>query len=121
MLVAATHGRSMWRLDLAGLPLNAPPASPVGRVALSPSSPNPSAGAVAWTLELPAASRVDAAIYDAAGRRVAPLESRAFAAGRHRLAWDGRTAAGARVAPGVYFARVDAGGAVAVRRVVRAE
>jgi flagellar hook assembly protein FlgD len=39
-------------------------------------------------------------------------------AGAHELTWDGRDDAGVPVAPGVYLARLAAGGAAAVTRVV---
>ena len=58
---------------------------------------------------------------DANGRRVAVLVSRAMGSGSRTLAWDGRDARGARVAPGIYFVRARTGGAIAVRRIVRAE
>jgi hypothetical protein len=41
-----------------------------------------------------------------------------YAAGRVTLAWSGADARGARVAPGLYFARVTAGGESFTRRVI---
>jgi photosystem II stability/assembly factor-like uncharacterized protein len=117
-LVAATHGRSQWRLDLAPLPTATSPGVSPERLALSAPAPNPSRGAVRLTLTLPAANAVEAAVYDAAGRRVATLAHGARAAGTHALAWDGADARGHRAAAGVYFVRASAGGAIATRRVV---
>jgi photosystem II stability/assembly factor-like uncharacterized protein len=107
-LIAATHGRSMWKLDLATLPASVPGAPPVAAqtLALAAPAPNPSRGAVRLTLELPAPTAVETGVYDLAGRRVRALESGSFAAGRHVLAWDGRDESGRLAAPGVYFARV---------------
>jgi hypothetical protein len=120
-LVAATHGRSMWRLDLTNLPVAAPLASASGRLALSAPAPNPSRGSVRLGLETPLGSRAEVVVYDAVGRRVAPLVAAAGAAGSRALAWDGRDEHGARVPPGVYFVRARSGGAVAVQRVVRVD
>jgi photosystem II stability/assembly factor-like uncharacterized protein len=119
-LVAATHGRSQWRLDLANLPVavDRGPAAP--RLALSSPAPNPARGAARFALELPAASEAEVSVYDAAGRRVATLHRGPLAAGSHAFAWDGTDARGRRASAGVYFVRASAGGSVATRRLVRA-
>jgi alkaline phosphatase len=57
-------------------------------------------------------------VHDAAGRRVRVLADVAMRAGPHRLLWDGRDEAGARVASGVYFVSVTGGGASGATRVV---
>jgi len=44
-----------------------------------------------------------------------------MAAGWHRLAWEGRSAAGGRVAAGVYFARLEVGSRALTRRIVLLE
>jgi len=78
--------------------------------------PNPFRGAATVTLTLVRPSEVEAAVYDALGRRVAVLASGRFGAGRHALALGGTG-----LPAGVYVAYVtaDSGGgapAVAVRR-----
>ncbi len=55
----------------------------------------------------------------AAGRRVRVLASGMHPAGLHRIAWDGVSEDGRPVAPGVYFARIRAGGIEESRRLVR--
>jgi len=40
-------------------------------------------------------------------------------AGYHSIEWDGRDDAGTVAVPGLYFSRLEAGGASDVRRVVR--
>jgi hypothetical protein len=120
-LIAATHGRSQWRLDLGALPLAVGEPRAAARLALSAPSPNPSRGSARLTLDLAAPTAVDVTVYDLAGRRVAGLAHGTLAAGRHALAWDGRGDAGRRVGAGVYFVRADAGGDVATRRLVRVE
>ncbi len=118
-LIAATHGRSQWTLDLTQLPLDVPAPPSAVRLELSAPAPNPSRGQVRLTLELPAPSAVEAAIYDLSGRRVAGLASGRLAAGRHVLEWDGRSSRGDRVPAGVYFARVSSGLETRTRTVVR--
>jgi hypothetical protein len=69
-------------------------------------SPNPARGpaTLAWTN--PVAGSVTLDVLDVAGRRVARLLSGASGAGAQRATWDGRGVRGARVAPGVYLARL---------------
>ena len=80
--------------------------------------PNPFNPATRIVFDLHERGRARVAVYDAAGRAVALLADREFAAGRHELAWDGTTGEGAQVASGVYFCRLEAGGTVDVRKMV---
>jgi parallel beta-helix repeat protein len=89
-----------------------------GMIELSNGFPNPSQGAVEFALDLPRASRVEWAVYDVQGRSVWS-ESRAFAAGRASLRWDGRDATGQRAATGIYLVRARVEDATFTRRVVR--
>lgn len=98
--------------------LDAPPAAAPRTAALALASRNPAAGGATLRCTLPRAGRVTLAIHDAAGRAVRVLDGGERPAGVHELAWDGRDASGAPVAPGVYLARLAAGGAFAVARVV---
>ena len=84
---------------------------------VSPAFPNPASAGSRVELELPRTARVEAGIYDVAGRLVRTLERGEFPAGRHALRWDGLDAAGARVGAGLYFYRVRVDGAAEVRRV----
>jgi flagellar hook assembly protein FlgD len=45
-------------------------------------------------------------VYDVRGSLVRELARGEFAAGQHRLTWDGRSGAGAPVGPGIYFVQV---------------
>lgn len=91
----------------------------IGRVSLSGARPNPFGATTSFALTLPIEDAVDAAVYDAAGRRVATLmrETRA-AAGVYLLRWDGADTAGARAAGGVYFVRVVTGAGTASSKVL---
>lgn len=81
--------------------------------------PNPFRGTATLRFDLPAPGRVSIAVYGTDGRRVRDLVDDGFPAGRHAAHWDGTDRAGRAVAPGIYFARVEAGGARATLRLVR--
>ena len=61
---------------------------------------------------------VNLAIYDVSGRRVASVVNQVLPPGRRTMAWDGRDASGRPVASGTYFARLESGGQVRVRKIV---
>ena len=63
-------------------------------------------GAATLRLGLVRADRVEARVYDVAGRRVRALADREFTAGEHSLVWDGTDDHGQRLARGVYFTSV---------------
>ncbi len=79
-------------------------------LALTLASPQPVRGGATLRAALPAAARVELAIYDAAGRRVRALLDDDRAAGEFTVHWDGRDDRGAALAPGVYLARLVANG-----------
>jgi photosystem II stability/assembly factor-like uncharacterized protein len=119
-LVAATHGRSQWTLDLNDLPVSVGGQQPPGRLELSAPAPNPSRGDLRLELSLAGAGWVRAEVFDPSGRRVARLLDRRLETGRHRLEWNGRDEKGARARAGVYLVRVSVDGrASATRRVTR--
>jgi len=118
-LIAATHGRSQWTLDLTSLPVQVPEAIGIANLRLSSPVPNPSRGAVRLTLELPAPTAVDVGIYDLSGRRVAQLHSGTLQTGRHPLRWSGDVDGGRAAPAGVYFARVRSGLGVRTQTIVR--
>ena len=74
---------------------------------------NPSRGGVDLQLTLPIDGRARLTILDVAGRHVATLGDAPVAAGRHGRRWDPGPAR-----PGVYFARLEAGGRVVMRRII---
>ncbi|MEZ5065949.1 MAG: endonuclease [bacterium] len=90
-----------------------------GRLTLDAGWPNPFRESTTFAFSLPAPGDARLAIYDVSGRLVARLLDGPAESGRHELRWTGRNGAGAPVAPGVYFYRLDAGGKTDTRRVVR--
>ena len=95
-----------------------PEPAPAG-FALEPARPNPATGTVTLRFDLPNAAGVDLAIFDVAGQRIRTLAAGRWPAGRHSASWDGRDDGGRVAGPGVYFAKLEAGGNRASRRVLR--
>ena len=87
-------------------------------IAMSQPSPNPTWGAVSFTLDLPEASDVDLSVYDMQGRRVYQ-ETRSMSAGHNTMSWSGLSSSRQRLGTGMYFLRAQVGGTVLMRRVVR--
>jgi hypothetical protein len=71
--------------------------------------PNPAREGGTLRFRVPVASRVELAIYDPAGRRVARLANATLGAGEHAIEWSRRDGSGRRVGPGVYLARLRVG------------
>jgi flagellar hook assembly protein FlgD len=82
-------------------------------------NPNPSAAGAAFAFDLPTAGEVHLAIFDASGRLLRTLARGRFAPGRHTVRWDGTIDRGRNAPAGVYFARLDAAGRSATRRLLR--
>jgi len=68
--------------------------------------PNPAHGGSRFDFTLARAGRATLQLVDVGGRIVRELAAGTFAAGPHAVTWDGRDAAGGRVAPGIYHARL---------------
>ena len=83
------------------------------------SVPNPANGesSVDYTLEVSQEVQID--VFDVAGRRVRNLESGVRPAGQNWVSWDGRMDDGHQAPSGVYFFRLQSGGAALTSRVVR--
>lgn len=87
--------------------------------ALRPASPNPFAGETRVVFDAPGdAGMVELAVYDVAGRLVRTLASGPVERGRHEVVWDGKDSGGSDVAAGVYFVRLEAGGAARTEKAV---
>jgi aminopeptidase N len=75
---------------------------------LSQSRPNPFGPSTTIGFSLAQPGQATLRIYDSAGRLTAKLLDGVVEAGPHQVPWDGRARDGARVAPGVYFYRLEA-------------
>ncbi len=80
--------------------------APAARAVLAPNVPNPFNPRTEIRFRLPAASTVDLAVFDLAGRRIATLCAGDLPPGRHARVWHGRDDAGRPAASGAYVARL---------------
>src|SRR5207247_11226148 len=71
--------------------------------------PNPCRAGTTIERRLPAAARVELAIYSAAGERLRTLVAGHRSAGRHNIEWDGRDHGGSLLPSGLYFCRLTTG------------
>lgn len=75
-------------------------------------SPNPFQGTTRLGFALPAAGRARLSVFDAGGRRLRTLLDGEAPAGAQSAVWDGRDEGGRALPAGVYFFRLEQGGAV---------
>lgn len=73
-------------------------------------APNPVRERLRFSIDLKEAARVRLMIYNALGRSVRTISDRRFDAGHHWLTWDLTDDQGSKVAQGVYFYALSAGG-----------
>ncbi len=71
--------------------------------------PNPSTDGGTLRFRLPSSQRVELAMFDLSGRRIARLVNGVLDGGDHAIRWAGTNDRGDRVAPGIYRARLVAG------------
>lgn len=84
-----------------------------GAFALRGNAPNPFNPTTVIRYEVPGTgSPVRLTVFDLSGRRVRVLEDGFKPAGRYQVTWNGKDAAGATVASGAYFCRMEADGFV---------
>lgn len=81
--------------------------------------PNPFAESCVLNISLPSRGLSCISIYNLRGQLVRKLQPGNLPAGDSQLNWDGTDEAGKSLPSGVYFARLEAGGRSAVRRLVR--
>lgn len=86
-------------------------SGPARAAKLVDTHPNPFNPRTRIVLEITEDVPVQLTVYDVAGRRIRVLlHGLSIDPGRHEIEWDGRDSDGARVAAGVYFCRLKAGG-----------
>lgn len=81
-------------------------------------SPNPFVRDTHVFLRLEHATPIELVVYDVAGRAVRKLAARSFGPGLHRVPFDARDDNGKRLASGIYFYRLKAGGRVETRKLI---
>jgi hypothetical protein len=96
-----------------------PPPLPPTVTRLLPIWPQPSGGPMTVRFDVARQSNVDLAVFDLSGRRVANVWQGPRSENRYEIPWDGLGSDGRRLPAGVYFLRMDAGGTISARRIVR--
>ncbi len=94
---------------------DSPPAPAEPALTLSPNPFNPR---VSITFSLAESCQVALSVHEVSGRRVATLAKGFYAAGSHRMSWDGHDVEGRELGSGVYIARLTAGELLASRKMV---
>jgi hypothetical protein len=89
-------------------PASTTTAARPGETALAPVAPNPFREATTVAFSLAHDGPVELAIYSVDGRRVRTLLRDTREAGNYRVVWNGSNERGGRVAPGLYYARLNA-------------
>lgn len=93
--------------------------TPVARGLSLTAHPNPFNPNTSIAFTVPASGAVTLQIYDARGALVKTLiEGAPYAAGDYRIPWGGRNRAGSVVGSGVYFVRIEHGGATRTHKIV---
>jgi hypothetical protein len=87
------------------------------RFALRQNQPNPFSSATSIRFDLPVGAIVRLEVFDAQGRRLASLANHYFPPGFHAVSWT-PSASAAKLGPGIYFYRIDAGAFHARNRMV---
>jgi len=100
-----------------GLARSVVAANPAHTMLLAP-TPNPSVKSATIAFGLAQRGDAELAIFAVDGRRVKTLAHGLREAGAYRIPWKGDDAAGHDAAPGVYWAKLDAGGQTFTRRIV---
>ena len=82
-------------------------------------SPNPFRSSIRIDLSGVACHDAKASVYDLGGRLIDELDVVTTTGGGSRFIWDGSNESGARLPSGVYFCKINCGGAEISRKIVR--
>jgi subtilisin family serine protease len=96
---------------LSGVSAEVETTYPLQGLSLSTPHPNPLRGAGEVSFSIPVSGPVSLRVYNLLGQQVKALVHGLLQAGVHRVCWDGRDDRGTRVGSGVYFIRLESGGA----------
>lgn len=80
-----------------------------GRISQFANYPNPFNPTTILAFSLDEPAEIEVVIYNLLGQRVVTLAERSYAAGSHKLTWNGTNDAGVGVASGLYFAQIRTG------------
>jgi photosystem II stability/assembly factor-like uncharacterized protein len=114
-----TDYASTYRLDLGGAvdaPMVGAPRSPLCSIS---ARPNPARDLVHFSITLVHdVSHAKISIHDVRGRRIVQIEKGMLPRGTHDISWETTSSDGAKLAQGIYFARLEAGGQTSSARIV---
>jgi hypothetical protein len=96
---------------LSGVSAEGEPSRPPQALSLSSPHPNPLREAGEVSFSLPVSGRTSLRLYNLLGQEVRTLVQGSLSAGTYRIAWDGRDDRGTRAGSGIYFIRLESGGA----------
>jgi len=85
---------------------------------LAQNYPNPFSSSTAISYKLHSPSEVEVTIYDVLGREIKKYNVGVQLPGVHGVVWDGKNNLGERVAMGIYFYRIQAGGETQVKKMI---
>jgi len=92
--------------------------TPVKDFSLDQNYPNPFSYSTAISYKLKTQLDARVTIYDILGREVKKFTLGMQSIGRHNIVWDGRNQVGEKIAPGIYFYRLQAGSKSQVRKMI---
>ena len=108
-LVAGTHGRSMYKLELSGIVTSNEHGLPDGLPTafyLDGNYPNPFSTSTTIRFGLTNSADVTVDVFDLSGRRIATILEGRIAAGVQEISWNGTSESGSAVAAGTYLYRI---------------
>ncbi|RPI14894.1 MAG: T9SS C-terminal target domain-containing protein [Ignavibacteriae bacterium] len=104
-LVAGTHGRSMFEIDLSTLiSVENITSHTAKEYKLHQNYPNPFNPSTTVKFEIPKSGNVKIAIYDINGRLVSELLNKQLTTGQYEIEWNA-----SRISSGIYFYRIESG------------
>jgi hypothetical protein len=104
LLMPGSDRIGVFELQCENSPLHAPDSASSGSLIIAP---NPFNSSTTITLQRAQGGLANLDIYDVMGRRVRTLMRGDMSSGFHEVRWDGLDDSGVRVAPGVFFLRLE--------------
>jgi glucuronoarabinoxylan endo-1,4-beta-xylanase len=114
---ALTDASGNYQVSLVVTGVEEDPGLPT-KFELAQNYPNPFSSTTAIPYGLKQESNIQVIIYDILGRIVRKFDVGYQTAGAHNILWDGRNNLGQRIASGIYFYRLNAGGESQVKKMI---
>jgi hypothetical protein len=106
MLIAGTHGRSMYTYPIGDAPTDIQTIPRIDDIELSV-YPNPFSNYTTLEFTLPEPAESRGSVFDLQGRRIRALGSTETRVRQIRYVWDGKTDSGAKASSGAYIIQVE--------------